>query len=127
MVSFEQTHVYINVLMFHRLNIYVIADHRAVELCVEVSHRADTFICRFSKPPRHYRNRRLCRVPEALGKALKTLGKGFTECLTRQRRIGIQCIDKAFFAEYFFLGTQQRGLSSAREHSAKKSSRYGDG
>jgi hypothetical protein len=25
--------------------------------------------------PPHYRNRRLCRVPEALGKALKTLGK----------------------------------------------------
>jgi hypothetical protein len=25
----------------------------------------------------HYRNRRLCRVPEALGKALKTLGKLF--------------------------------------------------
>jgi hypothetical protein len=30
----------------------------------------------------HYRNRRL---PEALGKALKTLGKGFAECRTRQR------------------------------------------
>jgi hypothetical protein len=44
MVSFEQTHVYINVLMFHRLNIYiyVIVGHRAVELCLEVSHRADT-------------------------------------------------------------------------------------
>jgi hypothetical protein len=39
--------------MFHRLNIYIymIAGHRAVELCVEVSHRADNFICRISKPP----------------------------------------------------------------------------
>jgi hypothetical protein len=30
-------------------------------------------------PSRHYRNRRLCRVP-----ATKTLDKGFTECRTRQ-------------------------------------------
>ena len=38
----------------HILNIYmcVIAGHRAVELCVEDSHRADSFICRISKPPR---------------------------------------------------------------------------
>jgi hypothetical protein len=68
----------------------------------------------------HYRKRALCRVPEALG-------KGFAECDTRQRRLGKQCIDKAFFVEYFFLGTRQRGLLSAREHSAKKSGRYGDG
>jgi hypothetical protein len=46
----------------------------------------------------HYRNRRLCRVAEALGKALKTLG---------QRGLGTQCIGKAFFAEYFFSGTRQ--------------------
>jgi hypothetical protein len=32
--------------------IYVIASHHAFELCVDVSHRADTFICRISKPPR---------------------------------------------------------------------------
>jgi hypothetical protein len=32
----------------------------------------------------HYQNRRLCRVPEALDKALKTLGKVFAECRTRQ-------------------------------------------
>jgi hypothetical protein len=74
----------------------------------------------------HYRNRRLCRVPEALDKALKTLGKLFAECRTRQRGLGIQCIGKAVFAEYFFSGTRQSGLPSAREHSAKKSSRYGD-
>jgi hypothetical protein len=28
----------------------VIVGHRAVEICVDVSHRADTFICRFWKP-----------------------------------------------------------------------------
>jgi hypothetical protein len=53
----------------------------------------------------HYQNRRLCRVPEALGKALKTLGKPFAEC---QRGLDIQCIGKAVFAEYFFSGTRQR-------------------
>jgi hypothetical protein len=30
----------------------VIAGHRAVELCVDVRHHADSFICRFYKPPR---------------------------------------------------------------------------
>jgi hypothetical protein len=70
--------------------------------------------------------RRLCRVLEALGKALKTLGKGFAECRTRQRRLGTHCIGKVFFAKYFLSDTRQRGLPSAREHS-KKSSRYGDG
>jgi hypothetical protein len=40
-----------NVLMFHGLNIYVIVGHHAIELCVDVIHRADTFICRISKPP----------------------------------------------------------------------------
>jgi hypothetical protein len=47
-------------------------------------------------------------VLEALGKAVKTLDKGFAECRIRQRRLGKQCIDKAFFAEYFFSGTRQR-------------------
>jgi hypothetical protein len=65
-------------------------------------------------------------VPEALGKAPKTLGKGFVECRTRQRRLGKQYIGKCFFTEYFFSGTRQRGLSIVREHSAKKSGRYGD-
>jgi hypothetical protein len=61
------------------------------------------------------------------GKALKTLGKGFAECHTRQRGLGIQCIGKAVFAEYFFWGTWQSGLPSAKEHSAKKSRRYDNG
>jgi hypothetical protein len=56
----------------------------------------------------HYQNRLLCRVPEALGKALKTLSKGFAECRTWQRGLVTQCIGKAFFAEYFFTGTRQR-------------------
>jgi hypothetical protein len=60
-------------------------------------------------------------VSETLGKALKTLGKGFAECRTRQKKLDTQYIGKAFFVEYFFSGTQQ----SARQHSAKKSSRYG--
>jgi hypothetical protein len=30
--------------------INVIVGHRVVEICVVVSHRADTFICRFYKP-----------------------------------------------------------------------------
>jgi hypothetical protein len=34
-------------------------------------------------------------VPEALGKALKTLSTGFAECRTWQRGLGIQCIGKA--------------------------------
>jgi hypothetical protein len=70
-------------------------------------------------------------VSEALGKALKIIGKAFAECHaecdTRQRRLGKQCIGKAFFVEYFFSGTWQKGLPSAREHSAKKSGRYDDG
>jgi hypothetical protein len=60
-------------------------------------------------------------VREALGKALKTLGKGSAERRTRQIRLGIQCIGKAFFADYFFSGTRQG------QHSAKKISRYGAG
>jgi hypothetical protein len=40
----------------------------------------------------HYRNQPLRRVPEALGEALKTLGKGFAECNTRQIRLGKQYI-----------------------------------
>jgi hypothetical protein len=75
----------------------------------------------------HYRNQSLCRVPEVLGEALKTLGKGFAECYTRQRRLGKQCIGKAFFVECFFSGTRQTSLPSAREHSAKKSGRYDAG
>jgi hypothetical protein len=66
-------------------------------------------------------------VPEELGKALKTLGKAFAECNTRQRRLDKQCIGKAFFAECFLSGTRQNSLPSAREHSAKKSGRYGAG
>jgi hypothetical protein len=58
--------------------------------------------------PNHYWNQSLRRVSEALGEALKTLDKVFAECYTRQRRLGKQCIGKAFFAECFFSGTRQR-------------------
>jgi hypothetical protein len=95
--------------------------------CVHVKHLYARQLRAIAAGPLHYRKRALCRVTEALGKAVKTLGKGFTECHTRQRRLGKQCIGKAFFAEYFFSGTRQRGLSSARGHSVKKSNRYGDG
>jgi hypothetical protein len=33
----------------------------------------------------HCRNQSLCRVPEALGEALKTLGKGFAECYSAKK------------------------------------------
>jgi hypothetical protein len=36
--------------------------------------------------------------------ALKTLGKGFAECRTRQRELGIQCIGKAVFCRVLFFG-----------------------
>jgi hypothetical protein len=83
-------------------------------------------VCVEAEGVSHYRNRRLYRVPEALGKALKTLGKGFAECRTRQRGLGTQCIVKAFFAEYFFSG---RGLPSARGTRQRKAAvtALGDG
>jgi hypothetical protein len=63
-------------------------------------------------------------VPEALGKAWKTLGIGFAECRTRQRGLDEQYIGKAFFAEYFF-GHSAQTLPSARQYSAKKSHCHG--
>jgi hypothetical protein len=56
----------------------------------------------------HYRNRALCRVPEALDKPGKALGKVFAECGTWQRGLGEQYIGKGFFAEYFLSSTRQR-------------------
>jgi hypothetical protein len=56
----------------------------------------------------HYRNRPLCRVPEALDKTWKTLGTCFVECRTRQRGLDEQYIGKDFFAECLLI------------HSAKK-------
>jgi hypothetical protein len=77
------------------------------------SHKPDQAICHALNDSHHYRNRRLCRVPKAvLGKVLKTLGKLFAECRTRQRGLDIQCIGKAVFAEYFFrtLGKEKQSL-----------------
>jgi hypothetical protein len=50
----------------------------------------------------HYRKQLFCRVSEALGKAWKTLGEGFVECNTRQRKLD------EYFPEYFLSGTRQR-------------------
>jgi hypothetical protein len=50
---------------------------------------------------KHYRNRRLCRVPEALGKALKNTRQRLCRMSHSARGLDIQCIGKAVFAEYF--------------------------
>jgi hypothetical protein len=111
----------------------IVADVQFIEYSLSSVTLVKTFVecyrgfpecLRHSEKYSHYRKRALCRVPETLDKA--PLGKGFAECRTRQRRLGKQYIGKCFFAEYFFSGTRQRGLPSAREHSAKKSGRYGD-
>ena len=63
---------------------------------------------------------------------------GFAECLKHSAKAllsvalgkegsAYSASTKAVFAEYFFSGTRQSGLPSAREHSTKKSSHYGDG
>jgi hypothetical protein len=46
-------------------------------------------------------------VSEALGKAYKTLGEGFAECDTRQRKLDELYIGNDFFVEYFLSGTRQ--------------------
>jgi hypothetical protein len=46
-------------------------------------------------------------VSKALGKAWKTLIKGFVGCDTRQRRLGKLYISNDFFAEYFLSGIRQ--------------------
>ena len=55
----------------------------------------------------HYRKQWLYRVPQALGKDQKTLGKGFTECNTRQTGHGIYRVGKQLFAESFLSRTRQ--------------------
>jgi hypothetical protein len=75
----------------------------------------------------HYRNQSLCRVPEALGEALKTLGKGFAECPTRQRRLGKDYIGKGFFAEcQRALGKEKRTLQRRVTETAALPSVPGD-
>ena len=55
----------------------------------------------------HYRIHRLCRVPQALGKAWNTLGKDFAECNTRQRAHSKKINGKGLFAECYLSGTPQ--------------------
>jgi hypothetical protein len=68
-------------------------------------------------------------VPEALGKAWKTLGTGFAECRTRQRGLGEQYIGKAFFAESFFraLGTNFAECQAVLGKEKPPSRRQSDG
>jgi hypothetical protein len=49
----------------------------------------------------------ICRVSEVIGKACKTLGEGFTEYHTRQRRLSRLYIGNCLFVEYFLSGTRQ--------------------
>jgi hypothetical protein len=64
----------------------------------------------------HYRNRRLCRVPEALGKALKTLGK---EGSAHSASV------KPSLSSTFSWALDKEVCRVPGGHSAKKSSRYG--
>jgi hypothetical protein len=57
----------------------------------------------------HYRNRRLCRVPQALGKALKTLGRVFASAHSASAKPSLP------------------SMTSARKYSTKKSSHHGAG
>jgi hypothetical protein len=68
----------------------------------------------YTKHKHHYRNRVLCRVPEALDKAWKTLDEGFAECSTRPRELDELYISNSFFAEYFLSGTRQKKPLSQR-------------
>jgi hypothetical protein len=68
----------------------------------------------------HYRKQLLCQVSEALDKDWKTLGEGFAECDTRQRKLGELYIDNYFFAEYFL-----SGMPNVTRYSANKNHRYG--
>jgi hypothetical protein len=49
----------------------------------------------------------LCRVPQALVKAQKTLNKLFAECDSQQRGFAEIYIGNNFFIEYFLWGTRQ--------------------
>jgi hypothetical protein len=78
-------------------------------------------INRTHQPNKHYGRSLLCRVFETLGKAPKTLGKGFAECNTRQRALGSEYSGKDVFAECLLSGTRQRFCLVSGRRSAKKS------
>jgi hypothetical protein len=70
----------------------------------------------------HYWICLLCREPEALGKGLKALGKGFAESLprgSRQRALGKEALGKEFFAESHVEGSRQRLCRGPETPSAK--------
>nr|AGT16418.1 hypothetical protein SHCRBa_015_D16_F_90 [Saccharum hybrid cultivar R570] len=74
-------------------------------------------------PWKHNRSRLLCRGPQALGKASKTLGKAFAERSSRQSALGKTPIGKGFFAESRLSGTRQSLCREPTRLSAKKRSR----
>jgi len=71
----------------------------------------------------HYGKHILCRVPKTLGKGLKTLGKAFAECGTRQRTLGNAYIRQRVLCRVLFIGHSAKALPSAVKHSAKKNTR----
>ena len=71
---------------------------------------------------KHYRKQLLCCVPQALGKAHKTLGKGFAECNTRQTAHGKYSAGKRLFVECFLSDTRQRLCRLLKQMLGKKKS-----
>jgi hypothetical protein len=62
----------------------------------------------------------ICRVPEALGKSTKPLGKEFAERGSRQRPLGKFSVGKGGFAESPFSGARQTICREQTGPSAKK-------
>jgi len=68
---------------------------------------SNKFIC-INCIERELREQGVCRVPLTLGKALKSLNKGFAECHPRQTWHNNQSDGKELSADCYFLGIRQR-------------------
>ena len=68
----------------------------------------------------HYRNQEICRVPVALGKAQKTLGKGFAECNTQQRAHDSYSTGKQRLCRVFSVGHSAKTLPRAENDTRRK-------
>ena len=68
---------------------------------------SNKFIC-ISCIERELREQGVCRVPLTLGKALKSLNKGFAECHPRQTWHNNQSEGKELSTDCYFLGIRQR-------------------
>jgi hypothetical protein len=66
----------------------------------------------------------LTQVSKTLVKAWKTLGEGFAECNTRQRKLDELYIGNDFFAEYILSSTQQRLYRVSTGTQQRKSSSW---